>query len=287
MDYDYILVDRDDGVVTVTLNAPRYLNPWVLPMMEELMVELDAIRANPDDRVVVFTGAGDAFSAGGDLQTRRGNFVEPHFMRYRETPDGRERGLLNVPTLTAEERLEGRRFSGRRIHQQVFDLDKPTIAAVNGVAAGAGADLAFTCDLRYAADSARFYEVYIRRGWLPWDGGAFWAPYHLPHARAMEMLLTGDAMDAAEALYFGLVNEVVPLDELMPTTMDMAKRLARGPAVAIQLLKHMVREIHMREGYQQMWDLIDQGGPPVRDTHDATEGGLAFIEKRQPDFRGS
>ncbi len=285
MEYKHILVDRDGGVVTITLNEPRYLNPWLIPMMEELMVELDRVKADPDDRVLVFTGAGDAFSAGGDMHASGGvAYPEPHFMRWH---GDHQRGLLNVPTMTAEERLELKTMSGTPVHKKVFYLDKPTIAAVNGVAAGAGADLAFSCDLRIASDRARFIEVYIRRGLIPLDGGAFWAPYHVPHAKAMEMLLTGDAMNAQEALQFGLVNKVVPPEELMPATMELAHRLARGPAVAIQLVKHMVREIHMRENYERNWELAEKAGAVVRETADNKEGIQSFLEKRQPQFRGS
>ncbi len=284
VDYKHIVVDRADGVVTITLNEPRYLNPWLIPMMEELMVELERVKADPDDRVLVFTGAGDAFSAGGDVHAM-GNVAhpDPHFMQWR---GDHERGLLSVPTMTAEERLERHTFSGTPVHKKVFYLDKPTIAAVNGVAAGAGADLALSCDLRIASTTARFIEVYIRRGLIPLDGGAFWAPYHLPHAKAMEMLLTGDAMSADEALHFGLVNKVVPPEELMDTTMELARRLARGPAVAIQLVKHMVREIHMRENYERNWDLAEKAGPVTRETWDSSEGVRSFLEKRQPQFRG-
>ena len=284
MEYRHILVDRQDGVVLITLNEPRYLNPWLIPMMEELMVEIDRVTADPDDRVLVFTGAGDAFSAGGDVRAMGGvDYPEPHFMRYGA---GHERGSLNVPTLTAEERLQHSMMSGTRIHKKVFYLDKPTIAAVNGVAAGAGADLAFSCDLRIASDRARFIEVYIRRALIPMDGGAFWAPYHLPHAKAMEMLLTGDAMHADEALHFGLVNKVVPPEELMPATMELAHRLARGPAVALQLVKHMVREIHMRENYERNWELSKKAGNVVHETADNQEGYKSFLEKRQPQFHG-
>ena len=284
MEYHHILVDREDGVVTLTMNQPQHLNPWLIPMMEEMMVELDLVAVNPDDKVLVVTGAGQAFSAGGDVHSMGGiDHADPHFMRW--LPD-HKRGLLNVPTMTAAERLENKTFSGTPIHKKVFNLDKPTIAAVNGVAAGAGADLAFSCDLRIASETARFIEVYVRRAFVPLDGGAFWAPFHLPHARAMEMLLTGDAMEAAEAKHFGLVNDVVPPDELMPRTMELARRLARGPAVAIQLIKHMVREIHMREAYEQMWDLAAQAGPHSMATADAQEGVQSFLEKRRPEFRG-
>jgi len=210
-------------------------------------------------------------------------FPEPHFMRWH---GDHQRGLLNYPSMTAAERLELKTMSGTPVHKKVFYLDKPTIAAVNGVAAGAGADLAFTCDLRIASESARFIEVYIRRALIPMDGGAFWAPYHLPHAKAMEMLLTGDAMAADEALRFGLVNKVVPPEDLMTTTMELAHRLARGPAVAIQLVKHMVREIHMRENYELNWELSKKADDFVHETADNKEGYASFLEKRQPQFRG-
>lgn len=292
MEYEHILVNRDNGVVTITLNEPRYLNPWLIPMMEELMVEIDRVTADPDDRVLVFTGAGDAFSAGGDVRAMGGvDYAEPHFMRYGA---GHQRGGLNVPTLTADERLQHSMMSGTRIHKRVFQLDKPTIAAVNGVAAGAGVDLAFACDLRIAAETARFIEVYIRRALFPLDGGAWWAPYLLPPAKAMEMLLLGDAMSATDALRFGLVNKVVPGDQLMAETMTLARRLAAGPTVAQQLTKHMVREIHMREKAARYWGDEDevlgglkaQGLPVTSETHDYDEAVQAFLEKRQPNFLG-
>ncbi|MFN8559449.1 MAG: enoyl-CoA hydratase-related protein [Dehalococcoidia bacterium] len=284
MDYRHIKVEREDGVVVITLNEPRYLNPWLIPMMEEMSVELSRIANDPDDRVVVFTGAGNAFSAGGDVRAMGGvDYPEPHWMRWH---GDHERGLWNAPTLTAEERLELKRFSGARVHQQVFYLDKPTIAAVNGVAAGAGADLAFTCDLRIASETARFIEVYIRRALVPLDGGAFWAPYLLPHGKAMEMLLTGDAMAAKEALEFGLVNRVTTPEDLMPVTMEMARRLAKQPPVAVQLIKHMVREIHMKRGFDLSWDLAGKAGRATFETEDHREAVRAFLEKRQPQFKG-
>ena len=126
----------------------------------------------------------------------------------------------------------------------------------------------------------------MRRAFTPLDGGAFWAPYHLPHAKAMEMLLTGDPMSAEEAKHFGLVNDVVPHDDLMPRTMELAKRLAKGPALAIQLTKHMVREIFMREGYEHMWDLAKNATPHSMSSQDADEGVQSFLEKRPPEFKG-
>lgn len=285
IEYDFIKVERDQGVVTITLNKPEYLNPWVIPMMEEMTLELDKIKVNDDDKVVVFTGAGRAFSSGGDVRAMGGDKpIRPHFMKERGP--NLDRGVMNVPTMTAEERMVGRTFSGARIHKQVFYLDKPTIAAVNGVAAGAGCDLAFTCDFRIATPEARFIQVYIRRALIPLDGGLFWVFHHLPPEKAMEMLLLGEALTAEEAYRFGLVREIVPQDQLMATTMELAQRLAQGPSIAIGLIKHIARELHSKQGFDRSWDLVAQAGPAIRDSADNAEGVRSFLEKRPPQFQG-
>ena len=286
LEHEYIKVDRDDeGVVTITFNVPESLNPWLIPMMEEMTYELDRIAANPDDKVVVFTGEGRSFSAGGDVPAMAGQATGrpmPHFMKEKEN---RGRGGWNVPTMSSEERLKHETLNGRRIHMQVWNLDKPTIAAVNGVAAGAGCDLAMACDIRLASNTARFIEVYVRRSLVPLDGGAFWAPYHLPHGIAMEMLLAGEALSAEDAHRFGLVNRIYEPDELMPATMELAHKLARGPSVVQQLTKHMVREFHLRT-YEEHWKLVDKAAQHMRETHDFDEGLRSFVEKRQPNFKG-
>lgn len=285
IEYQYIKVERDDGIVTITLNVPEALNPWLIPMMEEMTLEMDRIATTPEDRVVIFTGAGRAFSSGGDVAPMAGRGEgrpEPHFMK--EKP-GRQRGQWNVPTMSSTERMENRTLNGRRVHMQIWNLDKPTIAAVNGVAAGAGCDLALACDIRLASTNARFIEVYVRRSLVPLDGGAFWAPYHLPHGIAMEMLFTGEALSAEDAFRFGLVNRLYAPEELLPAAKSLARKLAAGPAVVQQLTKHIVREIHLK-AYREHWDLVEKAASHVRETHDAEEGVRSFMEKRPPQFRG-
>lgn len=285
MENQYIQVERNEsGVVTITLNAPEHLNPWYIPMMEEMTVELDHIKSNTEDRVVIFTGAGRAFSSGGDVSAfQQGeNQPIPHFMKEKT---GRGRGGWNVPTMESEERLKNEPFNGRRIHMQVYNLDKPTIAAVNGVAAGAGCDLALACDIRLASKDARFIEVYVRRGLIPLDGGAFWAPFLLPHGIAMQMLFTGEALSAEDAFKFGLVNNIYDKKDLLPASLELATKIAKGPPVTQQLTKHMVREFHL-EMFKSHWDLIDKASAHIRETRDFDEGINSFMEKRSPDFKG-
>ena len=187
--------------------------------------------------------------------------------------------------MESEERLKNEAFNGRRIHMQIYNLDKPTIAAVNGVAAGAGCDLALACDIRLASRDARFIEVYVRRGLIPLDGGAFWAPFHLPHGIAMQMLFTGEALNAEDAFKFGLVNSVHDKEELMTASLELANKIAKGPPVTQQLTKHMVREFHL-EMFKHHWDLIDKASAHIRETRDFDEGISSFMEKRSPEFKG-
>lgn len=283
MDYQYIKVERDEGVVLFTLNSdPDRYNPWFIPMMEELTVALDMALADPDDRVFVFTGAGENFSAGGDVPARSGRArPEPIWMK---THNG-QRGLWNAPTMTAEERMQNIGMSGWRIHMQVYNSNKPTIAAVNGMAAGAGCDLAFACDIRIGTEDTKLCQVYVRRALPTMDGGAYWTPFHLPHGVAMHMLLTGDVLSAQDAYRFGVLNQIVDKADLLPTTMDLARRLAKGPSVTHQLVKHMVRQLHMTK-FPEHRDLLQRASAAIGETRDSEEGWRSFMEKRTPVFQG-
>lgn len=284
-DYKYIKVERDEGVVLFTLASdPQRYNPWFIPMMEELTVALDIATADPDDRVFVFTGAGENFSAGGDVPASAG-VPRPEPIWMKRGPRG-ERGLWTAPTMTVEERMQNIGLSGWRIHMQVYNSNKPTIAAVNGMAAGAGCDLSLACDLRIAAQDTRFCQVYVRRALPTMDGGAYWAPFHLPHAIAMHMLLTGDVLTAQDAYRFGLVNQIVDdKSDLLPTTMELAKRLAHGPSLTHQMVKHMVRQLHMTK-FPEHRELIGRASRWLSETQDHEEGTKSFMEKRAPMWQG-
>lgn len=211
---DVLLVDRADGVVTATMNRPARLNALDATLIEALRVLLLEVADRDADRVLVLTGADGAFSSGGDLTPAE--------------PSGDD--LVTVL----------RRYN--RMAQALHDCPKPVIAAVDGVAAGAGLSLALGCDLIVASDRARCSLLFVRNG-LSLDCGASWlAPRRVGPGRAAELALLGDWVDAAAAERIGLVNRVVPAAELAAAAQEWATRLAARPALAVNTIKRSLRE---------------------------------------------
>ena len=209
----------EDGVATITLDRPARRNAFTVATIDAWVGRLREAAADEDVRVVVLTGAGDAFCAGIDLAVL----------------DALERTPLAVKQLL------------RKIHGVALaldDLDKPTIAAINGAAVGAGLDMALLCDLRLAARSARLSEGYIKVGLVPGDGGAWLLPRLVGPAKAMELLLTGDFVPAEEALRLGMVNHVVDDDALLDRTYELARRIAAAGPVQVAMIRRLVRQSH-------------------------------------------
>ncbi|MFD6311852.1 enoyl-CoA hydratase/isomerase family protein [Streptomyces nigra] len=253
---------RADGVRRITVDRPEALNALTPGMRDRLLALLDAASADPETRAVVLTGTGRAFCAGADL---RGGAA------------GGERRTGDVARTL--------RLGAQRLIAAVLDCEKPVIAAVNGTAAGLGAHLALACDLVLAAESARFIEVFVRRGLVPDGGGAYLLPRLVGPHRAKELMFLGDALGAADAERLGLVNRVVPDAELEDAALGWAVRLAVGPTRALALTKQLVNA---------SWD-SDRAGAFAAEaaaqeinltTEDAAEGLAAFVERRNPEFRG-
>jgi 2-(1,2-epoxy-1,2-dihydrophenyl)acetyl-CoA isomerase len=204
MGYQSLLVDRVDGIATLTMNRPEARNALDIRMREELVEALDEIERDPAVRAVILTGAGGHFSAGGDVKTMAA--------RRHTAAEGRERvELLN------------------RFVLRLFNFPKPTIAMVDGFAVGAGCNIALGCDMIVASDRAKFGEVFLKIGLVP-DGGGTWLLQRLVGlAKAKEMVLTAEIIDAVEALRIGLVNRVVPAAELESATRALAGKIATGP----------------------------------------------------------
>ncbi|MEW1753379.1 enoyl-CoA hydratase/isomerase family protein [Streptomyces angustmyceticus] len=257
-----ILHTTDNGVSWLTLNRPEAMNALTPEQRERLIRRLADASSDPGVRAVVLTATGRGFCAGADL---------------RGSPSSQERVAGDVARLI--------RDGAQRLITAVLDCEKPVIAAVNGTAAGLGAHLALACDLVLAAESARFLEVFVRRGLVPDGGGAYLLPRLIGPQRAKELMFFGDAVPAAEAARLGLVNRVVPDGELAKTAREWAERLATGPTRALALTKQLVNAsldtdratAFAAEATAQEINMT---------TTDAQEGVAAFVARRTPAYRG-
>lgn len=220
---DFLIYEQDGGVVTLTMNKPDERNALSGSGQYRDFVEAsDRINADDSVKAVILTGAGTAFSAGGnvkDMKDRKGlSEGDPAQIRnnYR-------RDIQNIPL-------------------RLYNLDVPTIAAVNGAAIGAGCDLACMCDIRIASERARFAESFVKLGIIPGDGGAWLLPRLVGFSKAAELTFTGDMIDAVEALACGLVSKVVPEAELMDEARALAERIAANPGHSLRMAKTLLRE---------------------------------------------
>ena len=258
MSFETILYEKQNGVATITLNRPQALNAFTPQMNLEFQDALKEADQDKATRCILITGAGRAFCAGQDLKGR--------------TPD--QKGSLGE---SLRERYNPMILRMRR-------TEKIVIAAVNGVAAGAGCNLALACDLRIASVDARFIQAFVRVGLAPDSGGSFFLPRLVGLSKAFELLLLGEPVDAEEALRIGLVAKVVPSDELPQVASDIAGRIARGPR-SIGLIKRAVNRSLLPELEAQL-EYEAQLQEIAGRSADYDEGVRAFLEKRAPVFTG-
>lgn len=269
MDYTEINYDKADGIATITLNRPERMNAFTDVTIKEWAHALEDARLDRDVRAVILTGAGRGFCAGVDL---------------RGGVDVAARTADNRPP-TAAARRHWLRDSVHYVPRAVQLLDKPYIAAVNGSAVGAGMDMASMADIRIASDAAKFAMSYVKVGLIPGDGGCYLLPRIVGVAKALELIWTGDFIDAQEALRIGYVTKVVPADDLMEVTRAFALRLAAGPAVAMQLAKRLVYR-GLTADWQEALEQANSAMAIVQSTEDSREGPRAFAEGREPRFHG-
>jgi enoyl-CoA hydratase/carnithine racemase len=258
-----LLVDRRDGIVTATLNRPEKKNAINGKMWRELIEVFDQVQDNPDTRVLVITGAGDGFCSGADLTDT----------------DNSESLASGVGGSLRQMRVVGR--AALRLHE----LPIPTIAAVNGVAAGAGCNLALGCDLVVASDRARFTEIFSKRGLSVDFGGSWILPRLIGLHRAKELVFLADIIDAAEADRIGLVNRVVPHDELTGEVTELAQRLAALPPVQLAVSKRLLDQ-SLSVSMAEALEFEDVAQVMNFQSADTAEAVAAFVEKRAPTFTG-
>ncbi|GEE02341.1 enoyl-CoA hydratase [Gordonia spumicola] len=263
---DDLLIERDGDVVTWTLNLPDLRN--AISDDEIIDAIVDAVADTNRDqsiRAVILTGAGSAFSAGGNVKAMAAG-----------------EGLFGGAGHT--QRI-GYREGIQRIPRAMYALEVPVIAAVNGPAVGAGCDLAMMCDLRIASTTAFFAESFVKLGIIPGDGGAWFLPRVVGPARAAEMALTGDRVDAFTALEWGMVSQVVEPDQLLAAANALAARVAVNPPVAVRMTKKLLRESSMQT-LDQLLELSAAMQGLAHQTDDHREAVAAMIEKRPGVYTG-
>ena len=267
MDYEDIIVEQSNGIITLTLNRPAKLDALGAKLLEEAGDVVEKFEKEDEAKVLVITGAGRAFSSGADLTASvSGTDV---------TAPGMPRGVKPLPFA---------RYG--RVYSLLYKTRKPTIAAVNGVTVGAGLSLAAACDIRIAAETASFGALFVKRGLVADCGATFTLPRLVGTAKALEMMWTGDIIDAEEALQFGLISKIVPPDNLMEEAILLAKKIADGPSISIEATKRMVYTGLENDSFdaQLAWEAFSQS--ICEKSEDFQEGVKSFREKREPRFKG-
>ena len=260
-----VLVDYQGHIAIVTLNRPQARNAYSSLMIRQIVSTLDELELNPEVRVLILTGAGSAFSAGGDLK----------LMRDKE-------GMFQG------EALELRSRYMQEIHQvprRLARFSKPVIAAINGAAIGAGLDLSLMCDLRISAQSAKFGSTFVKVGLIPGDGGAYYLTRVIGLAKALELTLTGRVISSQEAFNMGIISRVVADEQLMESALELAQEIAQNAPIAVQLTKAAAYQslnaspegaLQIAAGFQGI----------AQNTSDHLEGVQAILERRAPKFTG-
>ena len=268
MDFEEIQYQVEAGVATITLNRPEKLNAFTRRMLDEWEVAIETARDDDGVHVVVLTGSGRGFCSGMDVGQQAAG-----------------RGIIGDGTSGPAQARNGLRYTVHRIPRALQLLDKPYIAAINGPAVGAGMDMASMADIRFASESARFGMAYVNMGIIPGDGGCYFLPRIVGLQKALELVWTGQMFDAQEALRIGYVLRVYPPDLLLDETLAFARRIAEGPAVAIQLAKRLVYR-SVDASLDQALDLAQSAMVLAQSTEDAREGPRAYVERRAPRFLG-
>lgn len=264
-----ILAAQNGGVLTLTLNRPDAHNAITPDQRNYLADEFARISEDLSVRSVIFTATGKGFCAGADLRVARPDQVRP--------PGAPDRAIMEV--------ARGIKVGAQKLISAILDCEKPVIAAVNGTAAGMGVHMAVACDLVVAAEGVRFIEVFVRRGLVPDAGGVYLLPRLIGPQKAKELMFFGDDVSASDAAAMGLINRVVPPDELMGTAQAWAERLAAQPTKSLTMSKLLVNR-SFETSRQTMFEMESWAQEVLMAGEDADEGVQAFKERRDPNWKG-
>ena len=277
-----IRVERTDGVLVITMDDPPTRNSLGADMTAQIREELDRFEQDPDDRVLLLTGADPAFCSGANVRRMDREAQQ----RSGEPPAEK----AELPWGKMEKRFGSRAESDEawrvgNFPLRIHNLQKPSIAAVNGYAMGVGMGISLACDIRLASENAIFSEAFVLRGLIPGDGSCWQLPRLIGLSNTLLIQYTGDRIDGNEAYRLGLASKVYPHDELMPAAIELAARLANGPTQAMSLIKYLVRK-SMDVSLEESLEMGHAAQDIARGTDDHKEAVRAFVEKRKPAFKG-
>jgi len=282
MEFTALKCEVSDSIATITLDRPEVLNAMNREMFEDLNNVFNAIASNMEIRAVLITGAGRGFCSGADLRSlaTEPDIAEPSvFKTYMRIINELILKMLRLdrPIVAA--------VNGPAVGAGANIALRPIVAAVNGPAVGAGANIALASDIIFMAREAYLSQIFVKRGLVPDFGGLYLLPRYVGISKAKELLFTGDKIDGEEALRLGIANRVVPLDDLLPEAMKFAGKLASGPTVAIGLAKQGIHR-GLESGVDAVLEFEALAQSIIRTTGDAIEAISAFLDKRDPNFQG-
>ena len=268
MEYKTIIVKKENHIATLTMNRPEKLNAINRPMFQELREAVEDINEDDDIRLMVLTGAGRAFCSSADIS---------------EAGAGKKRMRLEEWTV-AETRQFIRRYA-QNVVMGIRNMEKPTIAMINGLAVAVGFDFALACDIRIGCEKSRFMNAFVTWGLFPSTGTTWLLPQVVGISKTLEFLYSGDWIDAEEAYKVGILNELVPSSDLEKVTMVLARKIANGPPVAIKWMKMQTyRGLEM--SMEQALEMAADGEVLTMATDDHSEAWIAFQERRPPIYKG-
>ena len=280
MSKEFIKTENQDGVLVLTMHDPPTRNALGLEMAKEIVDTLDEFENDPSQRVLLLTGTDPSFCSGANV---RG------FSQRIQEREQQVDPVESLPWGKMESRFSKReqisRYQAPQVVLRIHELQKPSIAAVNGHAMGVGCGLALACDIRFAGEKAQFSEAFVQRGLIPGDGSCWQLPRLIGYSNALMLQYTGDRINGEEAYRLGLASKVYPDSELMDGAMELATRFASGPTQSYSLIKYLVHQ-SMDMSLSESIGLAHVAQEHARTTEDHKEAVQAFLEKRKPNFKG-
>ena len=277
---EFIKTENQDGVLVLTMHDPPTRNALGLEMAKEIVDTLDEFENDPSQRVLLLTGTEPSFCSGANVRgfSQRIQEREQQLDPVEPLPWGKMESRFS-------KREQISRYQAPQVVLRIHELQKPSIAAVNGHAMGVGCGLALACDIRFAGEKAQFSEAFVQRGLIPGDGSCWQLPRLIGYSNALMLQYTGDRINGEEAYRLGLASKVYPDGELMDGAMELATRFASGPTQSYSLIKYLVHQ-SMDLSLSESIGLAHVAQEHARTTEDHKEAVQAFLEKRRPNFKG-